>query len=75
LPPSPRAVEAAEETTPGAGAGAPTARQPTREATHAAEALARAPGTTGGEAVATPVAATAPVEPPRKRKRGFPTQR
>jgi hypothetical protein len=32
-PPSPRAAEAAEETAPGAGAGASTARQPTREAT------------------------------------------
>jgi hypothetical protein len=36
-PPSPRAAEAAEETTPGAGVGAPAARQPTRKVTRAAE--------------------------------------
>jgi hypothetical protein len=40
--PSPRAAEAAAETVPGAGARAPAARQPTREATRAAEVLARA---------------------------------
>jgi hypothetical protein len=75
LPPSPRAAEAAEETTPGAGTGAPAARQPMREAVRAAEAPARATGTTGGEAVAAPAAATPPAEPPRKRKRGFSTLR
>jgi hypothetical protein len=41
-PPSPRATEAAEETAPGAGAGAPVARQPVREAVRAAEAPVRA---------------------------------
>jgi hypothetical protein len=74
-PPSSRAVEAVEETAPGVGAGAPAARQPTREAMRAAEAPARAAGTTGGEVVATPAAATTSAEPPRKRKRGFSTLR
>jgi hypothetical protein len=83
-PPSPRAAEAAEETAPGigaeapgigaeapgAGAGAPAARHPTREATRAAGVPARAAEMAGGEA-----AATAPAEPPRKRKRGFSTLR
>jgi hypothetical protein len=41
-PPSPRAADAAEEMAPGAGVGAPAAGHPTREATHAAEAPARA---------------------------------
>jgi hypothetical protein len=45
--PSPRAAEATEETTPEAGAGAPAARRPTREATRAAEALAHAAEVTG----------------------------
>jgi hypothetical protein len=40
-PPSPRAAEAAEETAPGAGAGAPAAGHPTREATHRGGAGAR----------------------------------
>jgi hypothetical protein len=40
-PPLPRAAEATEETAPGAGAGAPAARHPTREATRAVEAPAR----------------------------------
>jgi hypothetical protein len=75
LPPSPRAAEAAEETAPGAGAGASAARQPTREATRAAEVPARAEGSIGGEAVATPAAATMSAEPPRKRKWGFSTLR
>jgi hypothetical protein len=70
-PPSPRAVEAAEETVPRAGAGAPAARQLTREATRAAEAPAHAAETTGGAAAAAPVAATTSAESPRKRKRGF----
>jgi hypothetical protein len=74
-PPSSRAVEAVEETAPGVGAGAPAARQPTREAMRAAEAPARAAGTTGGEVVAMPAAATTSAEPPRKRKRGFSTLR
>jgi hypothetical protein len=59
--PSPRAAEAAEETAPRAGAGAPATRRPSREATRAAEMA-------GGAAVATPAAATAFAEPPRKRK-------
>jgi hypothetical protein len=67
-PLSPRAARAAEEATLGAGAGAPIARRPTIEATCTAEA-------TGGEAVATPTAATTSTEPSRKRKRGFSTLR
>jgi hypothetical protein len=63
------------ETAPGAGAGATTARQPTREVTHAAEAPARAAGTTGGAVVATPAVATTSAELPRKRKRGLSTLR
>jgi hypothetical protein len=74
-PPSPRAAEAAEETVPRAGVGAPAAGHPTREATRAAEAPARAVEMAGGEAVATPAVATAPAEPLRKRKRGFSTLR
>jgi hypothetical protein len=74
-PPSPRAVEAAKETAPGAGAGAPAARHPTGEATRAAEAPARTAEMAGGAAAATPMAATTSAEPPRKRKRGFSTLR
>jgi hypothetical protein len=81
-PPSPRAAEAAKETAPRVGAGAPAARQPAREAPRAAEAQARvaeaparAAEMVGGEAAATPAASTAPAEPPRKRKRGFSTLR
>jgi hypothetical protein len=74
-PPSPKAAEAAEETMPGAGAEALTARQPTREATCAAEVPARAAEMAGGAAAATPVAATTSAEPPRKRKQGFSTLR
>jgi hypothetical protein len=74
-PPSPTAAEAAEETTPGAGAGVPAARHPTREVTRAAEVLARAAEMAGGEAVATSAVATAPAEPSRKRIRGFSTLR
>jgi hypothetical protein len=72
---SPRAAEVAEEPAPGAGAGAPVARQSRREATRAEEAPARATEVTGGAAAATSAAATTPVEPPRKRKRGFSTLR
>jgi hypothetical protein len=46
-----------------------------REATRAAEAPACAVEATGGAVVATLAAATTPAEPPRKRKRGFSTQR
>jgi hypothetical protein len=74
-PPSLGAAEAAEEMTPGVGAGAPAARKPTREATRAMEAPARAAEMAGGAAAATPVAATKSAEPPRKRKRGFSTLR
>jgi hypothetical protein len=74
-PPSPRAAEAAEETALGAGAGAPTARHPTGEATRAAEAPARAAEMAGGEAAATLAVATALAEPLKKRKRGFSTLR
>jgi hypothetical protein len=66
--PSPRAAEAAEETTPGAGAGATASRQPMGEATRAAEM-------TGAAAAAAPVAATTSAEPPRKMKRGYSTLR
>jgi hypothetical protein len=62
--PSPRAAEAAEETVPRAGARAPAARPPTREATRAAEVLARTAETAGGAAAVTPVAATTFAEPP-----------
>jgi hypothetical protein len=65
----------AEETAPGAGAGAPAAKQPTREAARAMEAPARVVETAGGAAMATPAAATTSAEPPRKRKRGFSTLR
>jgi hypothetical protein len=61
--PLPRAAEAAEEMAPGAGAGAPAASQPMREATRAAKVPTRAAEMVGGAA-----AATAPAEPPRKRK-------
>jgi hypothetical protein len=44
-----------------------------REATRAAEALARAAEVTRGAAVATSTAATTPAEPPGKRKWGFST--
>jgi hypothetical protein len=74
-PPLPRAAEAAKETAPRAGVGAPGARRPMREATRAAEALARTAEVTGGAAVATSAGATTPAEPPRKRKRGFSTLR
>jgi hypothetical protein len=74
-PTSPKATKAAEETAPGAGARAPAARQPTREATRAAEAPARATGMTGGKVVAMPAAATTSAEPLRKWKRGFSTLR
>jgi hypothetical protein len=74
-PPSPRAAEAAEEPVPGAGAGAPVARQPMREAARAAEAPARAAEVTGGVVVVMSAAATTSVEPQRKRKRGFSTLR
>jgi hypothetical protein len=73
--PSLRAAEVAEETTPGAGAGAPAARQPTREVTRTAEALVRTAKMAGGAAAAAPAVATASAEPPRKRKRGFSTLR
>jgi hypothetical protein len=73
--PSPRAAEAAEETAPGAGPGAPAARHPTGEATRVAEAPARTAEMAGGAAAATPVAATTSAEPLRKRKRGFSTLR
>jgi hypothetical protein len=65
----------AEETVPGAGAGAPAAKQLTRGATRVVEALARAAEIAGGVAAAAPVAATTSAEPPRKRKRGFSTLR
>jgi hypothetical protein len=74
-PPSPRAGEAVEETVPGAGVGAPSARQLAREATRTAEAPARAVETAGGAAAAAPAAATMSAEPPRKRKRGVSTLR
>jgi hypothetical protein len=67
-PPSPRAAEAAEEQVPGAGAEVPTARQYTEGAACTAEA-------SGSAAAAVAAATTTPVEPSRKRKRGFSTLR
>jgi hypothetical protein len=46
-----------------------------RVAARAAEVPASAAEVTGGAAVATSAATTTPVEPPRKRKRGFSTLR
>jgi hypothetical protein len=46
-----------------------------REAACAAEAPTRAAEVTGGVALATSAVATTPIEPPRKRKRGFSTLR
>jgi hypothetical protein len=46
-----------------------------REVVRDTEAPARAAEVTGGAAVATSAAATTPVEPPRKMKRGFSTLR
>jgi hypothetical protein len=67
---------------PGAGAGAPAAERFTEEAVHAvevparaAEVTARAAEASGGATVAASVAASAPAEPSRKRKRGFSTLR
>jgi hypothetical protein len=74
-PPSPTAAEAAEETVPGAGAGAPVARQLTRELMRATEAPVHTVETAGGAAAAAPTTATTPAEPPRERKRGFSTLR
>jgi hypothetical protein len=61
----------AEEQAPGAGAEAPVTRQFTEEAVRAVEAPTRAAKASGSTAVATPAASTVPVEPSRKRKRGF----
>jgi hypothetical protein len=46
-----------------------------REAAHTVEVLSRAAEVNGGVTVATSAAATTPIEPPRKRKRGFSTLR
>jgi hypothetical protein len=59
----------------GAGAKAPAARQSTEEAARAAEASTPAAEASGSAVVVTPAAATASVEPSRKRKRGFSTLR
>jgi hypothetical protein len=74
-PSSPRAVGAAREQASGAGAGAPFARRSMIEAARAAEVPARTAEASGGAAVATSATPTAPVEPSRKRKRGFSTLR
>jgi hypothetical protein len=66
--PSPRVVEAVEEQAPGAGAEASAVGRSTEEAARAAEA-------SGSATVVTSAAASAPVEPSRKRKRGFSTLR
>jgi hypothetical protein len=58
-PPSPRAEEAAEEPVPGAGAGAPVARQSKREAAHAAEVPAHAAEASGGATAAAMAVASA----------------
>jgi hypothetical protein len=60
---------------PGADAEASDTRRSTEEVAHAVEASARATEAYGSAAVATPTATTAPVEPSRKRKRGFSTLR
>jgi hypothetical protein len=62
-------------TSAGAGAGAPAAERFTEEAAHAVEVPARAAEVSGGATVAASVAASAPAEPSRKRKRGFSTLR
>jgi hypothetical protein len=67
-PPSPRATEAAEERAPAAG-------RPTEGAARAAKVPARAAEAPGSATVATSAATTTPVEPSRKRKRGFSTLR
>jgi hypothetical protein len=64
-PPSPRAAEAAEETAPGAGAGALAAKHPTREATRAAEMA-------GGGAVARRWRLQRPPSPRGRGNEGFP---
>jgi hypothetical protein len=74
-PPLPRAAEEAEETVLRAGAGAPAARQATREVMRTTVVPVRTAEMTGGAAVATSAAATTSAEPPRKRKRGFSTLR
>jgi hypothetical protein len=71
--PPPRAAEAAEEQAPGAGVGAPTAGRSTEEAAHAAEVPARAAEASGIATMAMSAVASTPVEPSRKRKRGFST--
>jgi hypothetical protein len=75
VPPSPRAAEAAVEQALGASTGAPTASQSVREVARIAEVPVHAAEAAGGVAVVMSAAATAPVEPPRKRKRGFSTLR
>jgi hypothetical protein len=57
------------------GAGAPVVRQSRREAALASEVPARTAEVTGDVVVATSAAAATPVEPQRKRKRGFSTLR
>jgi hypothetical protein len=74
-PPSPRAVEAVEEQPPGAGAEAPTIGQSVEGTACATEAPTRTAEVSGSATVATTAATTAPVEPSRKRKRGFSTLR
>jgi hypothetical protein len=71
-PPSPRAVE---EQAPGAGAEAPAIGQSVEGTVCATEAPTRTAEVSGSAAVATTAATTAPVEPSRKRKRGFSTLR
>jgi hypothetical protein len=74
-PPSPRAVETAEEQVPGAGVEVPAAGRATEEAARAAEVPARAAEASGSAMVATLAAASAPTEPSKKRKRRFSTLR
>jgi hypothetical protein len=73
--PSPRAVEVAEEQAPGAGAEVLATRRSTEGVARATEAPARAEEASGSAEVAMAAAPTTPVEPSRKRKRGFPTLR
>jgi hypothetical protein len=70
---SPRAVEAAEEQAPVAGADAPATGRSVGGVMRVAEAPARAAEVSGSTVVAAAGAAAASAEPSRKRKCGFST--
>jgi hypothetical protein len=73
--PSSRAAETVEEQAPGAGAESPAAGRSTEEAARVAEVPTHVTEAFGSATVATPAAATPPVEPSKKRKWGFSTLR